>query len=174
MITEKDIDYGVAITRNAHGVHVSTWSRGTLRNLTVEEARELAFALRVVTTEITHKDVADIVETAAYGGITYWAEDPHQEDFSYDSHPKDTVATIRDRIEDRVFFLTADQVREAVRKVAINHPRLVNDTIQGDLRSAFTSDTIPNKGSGLDCGEIDADVADCVIQVACFGEVTYG
>jgi hypothetical protein len=110
---------------------------------------------------------------AAYG-ITYWAVSPEQTDF--DAAPEGTVATIRDgdESEDAVHYLTADQVREAARKVAINHPRLVNDTIQGYLRSAFTSNSITNKGSGLDCGEIDADVADCIIQVACFGEVTYG
>lgn len=40
--TKRDAEYGVTVSANGYGVHVSTWSRGALSDLRPDEARTLA------------------------------------------------------------------------------------------------------------------------------------
>lgn len=121
--------------------------------------------------KITDENVQDIVDTAAYGGITYWASEPSQADF--DAAPEGTVATIYDSETDEpegaVHHLTADNIRQAV--VDIVEKGLTNSTIRDYITGAFDE---WNSEDGIDCGYIDADAADCIVQVACFGKVVYG
>lgn len=116
---------------------------------------------------ISDQNVVDIMGTAAYGGITYWATEPTSADFA--ASPGEDVHVIRDGEEGEVHYLTPDQIRQAVVETA--EGKHTNDTIKGYVVSAFDS---WNAEDGIDCGDIDADAADCIVQVACFGEVVYG
>lgn len=117
---------------------------------------------------ITDENVDDVMMTAAYGGITYWATQPTSADFA---RAKDGEHVIReDDSEDATaFYLTSDKIRQAI--VEIAEGQHTNDTIRDYVRSAFDNWTAED---GIDCGDIDADAADCIVQVACFGEVVYG
>jgi hypothetical protein len=118
---------------------------------------------------VTDENVEDIMDTAAYGGITYWATNPPEA--VLEALP-DGVHLIQDgEDDDKRYRLTTEQVRQAVLRVARNEPRVVNSTIQGYVQAAFANWT---EEDGIDCGDIDADAADCIVQVACFGEITYG
>lgn len=49
-MTTKSEEHGVQVTRNGYGIHVGTWDRGGLHDLTADEAQELLDKL----TEILH------------------------------------------------------------------------------------------------------------------------
>lgn len=121
---------------------------------------------KISTRNITAENVKDVMETAAYGGITYWAREPDQAEF--DAAPKG-AHTIAEDGEDNVFYLTPAKIRQAIVEVA--EGKHTNDTVRDYVRSAFDYWTPED---GIDCGDIDADAADCIVQVACFGEVVYG
>lgn len=123
---------------------------------------------RYTKSKITDGNVQDIVDTAAYGGITYWAVEPTQANF--DAAPEGAF-TFRDGDEEDggVHYVIKDQIRRAIVEVA--EGQHTNDRIRDYVRSAFDNWT---EEDGIDCGDIDADAADCIVQVACFGEVVYG
>lgn len=116
--------------------------------------------------KITAENVDDVMTTAAYGGITYWADEPTPEDFA---GAKPGEHTIREKETGKVFQLSPNKIRQAIVEVA--EGMHTNDTIRDYVRSAFDYWT---EEDGIDCGDIDADAADCIVQVACFGEVVYG
>jgi hypothetical protein len=118
---------------------------------------------------ITDENVQDIIDTAAYGGITYWAIEPSQTDFA--DAPEDAVATIKDGEDGKVYYLTAEQIRKAYRALLKNEPRLVGPEVHGYIKDSWTDRTPED---GIDAGHIDADAADVIVQVACFGEIVYG
>jgi len=125
---------------------------------------------KISTRNITAKNVEDIMGTAAYGGITYWAVEPSQADF--DAAPAG-AHTIRDGDPDEdvsgVYYLTPAKIKQAV--VEIGEGKHTGNMITGYVQAAFRD---WNAEDGIDCGEIDADAADCIVQVACFGSVVYG
>lgn len=126
---------------------------------------------KISTRNITDENVDDIMTTAAYGAITYWAEEPTQADFDA-AKPDQHVIRVNDEDDydgPQTFWLTPAKIRQAIVEVA--EGRHTNDTIAGYVRQAFRDWTAED---GIDTGDIDADAADCIVQVACFGEVVYG
>lgn len=122
----------------------------------------------VSTEYITDENVEDIIATAEYGGITYWASTPRDYGYLKAQAPEGTISTIWDGQEGKVYYLSADKIREAVIEIAKGMH--TNTTIRGYVIDAFDD----RDDDGIDCGFIDADTADCIIQVACFGGVVYG
>lgn len=120
---------------------------------------------KISTRNITDENVADIMGTAAYGGITYWAVEPTAADFA--ASPAEDVHVIRE--DGNVHYLTPARIRQATVEVA--EGKHTNTTIRDYVRAAFDNWTAED---GIDCGDIDADAADCIVQVACFGELVYG
>lgn len=118
---------------------------------------------------LTDEDCEDIMGTASYGGITYWAEGASERQRAKYKHA-DFV--FWDREGERVVSLTKGQIRSAYFKLLANEPRLVGTMIHGymldSMRYADEETRRP------DLGFIDADAADCIVQVAAFGEVLYG
>ena len=121
---------------------------------------------KISTHNIKSENVDDVMTTAAYGGITYWAVEPSQADF--DAAPKG-AHTIKEEESGDVFYLTPAKVKQAIVEVADG--KHTNREIAGYVQSAFQYWTAED---GIDCGDIDASAADCIVQVACFGEVIYG
>jgi hypothetical protein len=122
---------------------------------------------KISTRNITAENVDDVMEIAAYGGITYWATDPSEKDFA-DTHDG-SAHVIKEEDGGKVFRLTPTMIRQAIVEVA--EGKHTNDTIRDYVRQAFED---WSEEDGIDCGEIDADAADCIVQVACFGKVVYG
>lgn len=117
--------------------------------------------------KITDQNIQDIVDTAEYGGITYWADSSTEEQWA--KAPEGTIGIVIEQETGEVKEFTADQIRKAV--VEIAEGKHTNDTIKGYVVAAFEDWTADD---GIDCGHIDADAADAIIQVACFGSVVYG
>lgn len=128
---------------------------------------------------ITDENVQDIVDTASYGGITYWAMQPTKEEFA--GRPADKEFTIVEGVDDRafggdrevdgVFHLSKDDIRLAFCKLLDPGQEYVNDEINGYILDAWRD---RNEKDGIDAGHIDAGTADAIVQVACFDEVRYG
>ncbi|MEU9126602.1 hypothetical protein AB0D08_00555 [Kitasatospora sp. NPDC048540] len=125
--------------------------------------------MSTVTSTLTDENVADIIEIAAYGGITYWAEQPTKADF--ESAPEGTAATIREQEDGKVHYLTAQKIREAYEALLQVDQPYVNRRIHGYILQSWV-----DRGDldGIDASHIDADAADVIIQVAAFGDVVYG
>lgn len=128
--------------------------------------------------EITYQNVQDIMSTAEYGGITYWATQPN--DAEFDARPAGKEFTIVEGVDDypfgrrqvdEVFYLDADDIRKAFGALLDLDQEYVNRRIHGYILSAWIE---RDEVDGIDCGEIDADAADAIVQVACFGELRYG
>ncbi len=121
---------------------------------------------------LTDQNAEDIIDTASYGGITYWATQPTAADFA--SRPEGKTWTIVDGYDEddrQVFHLDADDVRRAYSRLLDLDQRFVNRTIHGYIVDSYRDRTVED---GIDCGHIDADAADVIVQLACFGEVVYG
>ncbi|USH45910.1 hypothetical protein SEA_VIEENROSE_75 [Streptomyces phage VieEnRose] len=126
---------------------------------------------------VTDENVRDIVETAAYGGITYWATEPTDEEFA--GLPDDKEFTIVEGVDDypfggrdvdEVFYLSVEDIRQAYGRLLDLDQKYVNREIHGYILDSWRD----RDGDGIDCGHIDADAADAIVQVACFDELRYG
>lgn len=123
---------------------------------------------KISTRNITAENVEDIMTTAAYGGITYWAIEPNEKEFA--DAPAGTHTIVDGEAEGSgVHYLTPAKIKQAV--VEIAEGKHTADYIRDYVRSAFDGWT---REDGIDCGDIDSSAADCIVQVACFGEVIYG
>ncbi|MCS0601120.1 hypothetical protein NX794_07730 [Streptomyces sp. LP11] len=127
---------------------------------------------------ITDRDVDDIMEIAAFGGITYWAIQPTLEEFA--GLPEGKVHTVvegedacpffgGEREVEKVHYLSRDEVRVAFGKLLDPFQTYVNDELHGYVLDAWRDRT----GDGIAAEHIDAGAADVVVQVALFGKVVY-
>jgi hypothetical protein len=128
---------------------------------------------------ITDQNVQDIIDTASYGGITYWATQPTQAEF--DALPEGKDFTIVEGVEEPPFlggertveavhYLSKDDIRKAYRKLLDLDQKLVGREIHGYIIDSWRD----RDENGIDAGHIDAGAADVIVQVACFGEIVYG
>lgn len=101
---------------------------------------------------ITEEDIEDIIDTAGYG-IGYWAKRA----------------------------IVGDDYYEVVDEDGVCHKLTYGDICKGINRWYITDGNIPydimefnGNNIGLDTGMIDSEMADMIIQYACFGEIIYG
>lgn len=135
--------------------------------------------MRRIMDRITDENVQDIIDTASYGGITYWAMEPSEEEFAGLPEGKeytivegwDDTAFGGDREVDSVNYLSKDDVRLAYAKLLDPGQDYVNSEIHGYILDSWRDRTDED---GIDAGHIDADAADVIVQVAIFDEVRYG
>lgn len=138
--------------------------------------------MRRIMDRITDENVQDIIDTASYGGITYWAINPNDEEFA--GLPEGKEYTIVEGVEphpifpfddkrevDSVNYLSKDDVRLAFAKLLDPGQEYVNRELHGYILDAWRDRTDKD---GIDAGHIDAGAADVIVQVACFDEVRYG
>lgn len=123
---------------------------------------------------VTEEDIEDIMCTALEGGINnYWADyDRNDEEYlpyiDYDDEPFSELCTkilldggwvwLIDSYEDTYYPLTLDKLMTGIQR-----------WIDGGYDMYGAVD-----GEELDCGNIDSECADCIIQLALFGEIVYG
>lgn len=116
----------------------------------------------------TDKNAHDTMGTACYGGIDYWATAPTNA--QREAAPEGTLWVIVDREDDETFHLTIKDLREAFFELLYTNQTLVGGVIHGYIKDAW----LGRDEDGIDGGCIDAEAADAIVQVACFGEVLYG
>ena len=121
---------------------------------------------------VTEEDIDDIMCSAFEGGIGYWAcLDNTSEEFEnapdYESYSetctkillKGGAVKLIDNEDWKLYTLNLNRLLYGiVRWVEIG----------GDVYGAVRKD------GSLDCGNIDSECADCIIQLALFGEIVYG
>lgn len=121
-----------------------------------------------VTKALTDQNAEDIVGTAWYGGITYWAAELTADDVA--DEPEGTLTTIKDE-NGGYYHLTVKDIQRAYAALLRLDQKHVNREIHGYIIDSWRN---RNDEDGIDCGDIDSDAADCIVQVACFDEVVYG
>jgi len=124
--------------------------------------------------QVTEEDVSDILCSALEGGIGYWAcLDNSGKEFDLpengDKSVSETASEILVNGGDITFFdefdgdtahkFSLDSLLEGIRKFWENGYDVYH--------------AIQDNGT-IDCCEIDAESADCVVQLGIFGEVVYG
>lgn len=108
----------------------------------------------IVNVEFDDNDFLDIVDTAGYG-IAYWCEkaiiidDEHYEVWYFDPDAEEDVM--------KATIITPDTLKEAYEDL-INDTSIIGDRVRGYLLEP----------------DIDAEAADCLIQMCCFGNIIFG
>lgn len=115
------------------------------------------------TIKVSAQDIDDIVGTAFDGGITYWCSnaEPVGEFLgkcASEQISRGGVVRLYDSESDDVYELTLEKMLRGIR-LWIENEHDVYGVMDGDE---------------LDCCNVDADVADAMIQYALFGELVYG
>lgn len=99
----------------------------------------------------------DILDVAAYGSIDYWATIRENVQINGSGYMR-----LRDDEDGTTYTIKAADALKAARKVLDLYP---NTRGAGYIRTALTEN---------DPGMIDAEAADMIVQVACFGDIIYG
>lgn len=122
---------------------------------------------------ISDENVADIVETAGLGGINYWASRALVHTDDNDTVTGYDVTEFDDTVGGgTTHTLSAADIRAAVWTIFAGN---VDGPHDGSAVRGYIFEAIRRADDdGLDCGMIDADAADVIIQVACFNKVIYG
>lgn len=100
--------------------------------------------------------IEDTIDTAGYG-IGYWASSAVVDD-------KAQTYTVTDGETPETFVLTYQSIFEAVLKLSNGDVKIRKDIAQTCAIALLDYEE----------AEIDSEIADCIIQVACFGDVIYG
>ena len=118
---------------------------------------------------VTDEDIDDIMCSALEGGITYWADAANvvgkflgeyaSEQISRGGKLKIHTIEPFDEDETEWYVLNEDKLLKGI-KMAIE--------------DGYRADYGWYDGGKLDCGQIDAEVADVIVQLGLFGEVIYG
>lgn len=134
--------------------------------------------------------LSNIITTAVEGGSNYWALFLEY-DFSMEDEYVTTVKVV-DHVENDDFpiesnFLTGrienwDEISAAVEDGTLPSKKItpieiywaIKQIIEDDLVNSSYSVAIYTANKMNDAGEIDADIADVIMQVAVLGDVVYG
>lgn len=113
---------------------------------------------------ITEEDIDDIMASALEGGITYWCDSTtvvgdYLGEFASEQIARGGTLELHDMEEDATYELTTEKLINGI-KLAVEY---------GYYKNYGWCD-----GHYLDTGEIDALVADVIVQLALFGDVIYG
>lgn len=116
-----------------------------------------------MTTTPRDEFLTDVLITAVEGGIGYWADDIT--DYCYDDDDASRRgATLVCHDEDVYGFrLTLGLIEDGIKLIA--DPAL---QIASDYRREIAQASTDN-----DAGDIDAGLADCIVQAAVFGSIVY-
>lgn len=129
------------------------------------------FNIEVVTSiQVTQQDIDDIMVAALEGGITYWADaavvpgDRRVADWGHEQIARGGVLRIHttepwDKDDTEWYELTREKLLDGIKKA---------------YEGSYYTDYDWCDGQTLDCCQVDAEVADAIVQLALFGEVVYG
>lgn len=114
------------------------------------------------TDEVVRQFYIDVMTTAVEGGINYWAVTKSNRNL--DDDVLSFQAKDAENEEALWLYCNADSVRDAINAIIFEKVD-VGIYCREAITEAFTT---------LDAGEIDAELADVIVQVALFNEVVYG
>lgn len=113
---------------------------------------------------VTEENIDDIMCAALEGGITYWCYKAkvvgeYLGEYGHEQIARGGVLKLYDNEEDEVYDLTLEKLLNGIKK-------------------AYTEGYYSNydwcDGETLDCCQVDAEVADAIVQCALFDDVIYG
>lgn len=117
--------------------------------------------------------LSDVLTTAVEGGINYWAQ---VSGYRWNCPPAERGVTVHDVVGDDIppegRRVTLDDIARAVNAIAkapLSDPEPVALGLHRQYRRQVVEASREN-----DAGDIDAGLADAIVQVAVFGEVIYG
>ena len=103
----------------------------------------------------------DVFITAIEGGINYWCNCKDYK--NTDLGDSWSEAIVVDLLDGREYTINPNLILVAISKI-INEKADVSSRIIHEIKVAYES---------LDAGEIDAELADAIAQIVCFGRVKY-
>lgn len=115
-----------------------------------------------ITRDVT-EEIVDHVLTGCEEGSSYWASD-----FDWKHKPGENFITGADLTEDEAdgirHTVNAEQIAEAIRKIAAREV-----DVRADISEAVLNGIVDYAGA-----DWDAEVYDCILQIALFNELVYG
>ncbi len=131
-----------------------------------KEKKKMPEKLKVeLNVALSNKDIDDIMDTAMYG-IEYWCskvtpEESHIGKYTNEQISCGGILKLQDTEGGRYFCLTKEKLIQGLKKYLEKH-------IAGDFLEFVDHEL------RIDVGNIDANVADAIIQYALFGDIIYG
>lgn len=129
---------------------------------------------------LTDERAQDVIDIASYGGITYWATEPTDEEFAglpegkrytvVEGQPADSRFG-EEREVDEVHYLSVHDIQSAYARLLDLDQEYVNREYHGYIVGSWTDRT---EEDGIETGDIDAGTADIIVQLAALGEIRYG
>lgn len=119
---------------------------------------------------VTDEDIDDIMCSAFEGGITYWCGRVEVVGEYLGEYASEQISRGGELIlwdaenDDESYRLNKEMLLEGIRLAIKNR----------DFEEYRWYENRWYENNGLDCTQVDADVADCIIQYALFGEVVFG
>lgn len=120
----------------------------------------------VIQIVVTGEDIDDIMASALEGGITYWCDKVKVEGHPLGEYASEQISRggtliLHDMEEGRNELLTKEKLLQGIKMYA-EQPKSsdIFEVIDHELH--------------IDCGMVDAEVADAIIQYAIFSEIFYG
>lgn len=128
-----------------------------------KEADRVQAVLQIV---ITGEDIDDIMASALEGGITYWCDRAKVDGNSLGKYASEQISRggtliLHDMEEERSELLTKEKLLQGIKMYA-EQPK------HGDIFEVIDHEL------HIDCGMVDAEVADAIIQYAVFSDIIYG
>ena len=113
---------------------------------------------------VTSEDIDDIMATAREGGINYWCDKAtvvgnYLGEFASEQIARGGTLKLHDAEENKNHLLTRDGLLKGIKMAIENN---------------YFTDYGWHNGKELDTCNVDAEVADVIIQLAIFGDVVYG
>lgn len=114
--------------------------------------------------KITDEDIDDIMSSALEGGITYWCneakvKDEYLGDYASEQISRGGTLFLHDAEEDKTYELTEEKLLKGIKRA---------------IEAGYYSQYTWWDSAGLNTGNIDAEVADIIVQLALFGKIIYG
>lgn len=125
----------------------------------------MSFEIKIERTiNVTQEDIDDIMCSALEGGITYWCYKAkvvgdYLGEYANEQISRGGTLKLYDQEDGSIYELTLDKLINGIKIAANNN---------------YYSDYEWIYGNEIDCCQIDAEVADCIVQCALFGDVIYG
>lgn len=118
----------------------------------------------VIKLKVTAEDIDDIIATAFEGGINYWCKEAevvgdYLGEFASDQISRGGVVRLYDAENDDVYELTLDKVLKAIQRA---------------YSERWFCDYEWCNGETIDTYNVDAMVADAIVQLALFDDVIFG
>jgi len=113
---------------------------------------------------VTSEDIDDIMCSALEGGINYWCNEAKVKgeflgEYASEQISRKGTLLLRDAEENKVYELTLEKLLKGIELA-----------IEGNYRSEYNWWC----NARIDTCNIDAEVADAIVQLALFGDMIYG